>query len=167
MTNYVTRTATTDDETGLDALLSASYSTLMKPAYSETLSEDALQLMTKSNPTLLASGTFYVAEAEDSMLVGCGGWTIERPGDGKVEDGVGHVRHFATHPDWVGRGIGQAIYALCETNAGAAGVTVFECFSSLNAERFYASLGFARVRETDVELTTGVTVPGIVMRRRI
>lgn len=167
MINYITRIATLDDATSLDTLLLAAYSTLMKPAYGGTLSEAALKLMTKSNPNLLASGTYYVAEAEDLMLVGCGGWTCERPGDGKVENGVGHVRHFATHPDWAGKGIGQAIYELCETNAGAAGLTVLECFSSLNAERFYSSLGFERVSEKDVELTHGVTVRGVFMRRQI
>lgn len=167
MIDYLTRVATPDDAARLDDLLADAYSTLMKPVYRGLLSEAALTLMTKANPALLASGTFYVAEARDSLLVGCGGWTFERPGDGKVENGVGHVRHFATRPDWAGKGVGRAIYQLCETNARAAGLTDLECFSSLNAERFYSSLGFERVRELDVELTSGVTVRGIFMRRPI
>lgn len=167
MIDYVTRVATPDDAVKLDALLLASYSTLMKPAYSGTMSVAALQLMTKSNPRLLASGTYYVAEIPGKLLVGSGGWTRERPGDGNVEAGVGHVRHFATHPDWTGRGIGRAIYQLCETNARAAELTVLECFSSLNAEAFYASLGFERVNEMDVELTPGVSIRGVFMRRSI
>ena len=156
-----------DDAARLDALLAASYSTLMTPAYGGTLSKAALQLMSRSNPVLLASGTYYVAEISDGSLVGSGGWTRERPGDGKVEAGVGHVRHFATHPDWIGRGIGRAIYRLCETNARKAGLTSLECFSSLNAEVFYASLGFQRVAEIDVELIPGVSIRGVFMRRSI
>ena len=50
--------------------------------------------MTRANPGLLASGTYYVAESRDSLIVGCGGWTRESPVDGGIEPGLGHIRHF-------------------------------------------------------------------------
>jgi hypothetical protein len=43
--------------------------------------------MTKANPKLLASGTFYVAQSLHGEIVGCGGWTREQPGTGEVVQG--------------------------------------------------------------------------------
>ena len=139
----------------------------MKPAYDEVLLAPALKLMTRANPALLASGTFYIAEAQDGLAVGCGGWTLERPGDDVVEAGLGHVRHFGTHPDWINRGIGRAIYRLCEADARSAGITSFECNASLNAEKFYSALGFESIRRMDCELSSAVMLPGVLMRCQI
>jgi predicted N-acetyltransferase YhbS len=69
------------------------------------------------------------------------------------------------HPDWTRRGIGRAIFSFCERAARAAGVIAFECYSSLNAERFYAALNFKRVRELDIELQPHVFLRAVLMRR--
>ena len=164
---YAPRVATPDDATAVDALLQASYPTLMASAYDEGLLVPALMLMTKANLSLLASGTYYVAESRGGLVVGCGGWTRERPGTSMVETNLAHVRHFGTHPAWTNRGIGRAIYQLCETVARAAGVITFECYSSLNAEKFYSALGFKSIRRIDFELGPGAVLPGVLMRRQI
>lgn len=164
---YDTRIATPGDCAAVDALLQASYPVLMAPAYEAALLAPALGLMTKANMALLASGTYYIAESRDGAAVGCGGWTRERPGNGVVAAGVGHMRHFATHPQWTGRGIGRALYRLCERDARAAGVVVLECFASLNAAGFYRALGFERVGAIRMELGPGVALPAVLMRRHI
>ena len=138
----------------------------MATSYDAKLLRLATPIITQANPKLLASGTYHVAEA-DGVIVGCGGWTPERPGTTEKQPGVGHVRHFATIPDRAGQGIGRMIYARCETQARAAGVTVAECYASLNAERFYASLGFATVGPVTIPLGDGVTFPSVLMRRLI
>ena len=153
--DYVLRVATLEDAAAIDGLLQASYPKLMASSYDEEVLSPALKLMTKANPSLLSSGTYYVAELTTALMVGCGGWTLERPGTGTVEPHLGHIRHFATHPAWIGRGIGRAIYRLCESAARSAGVIAFECYSSLNAEGFYSALGFKRTREIDIELEPG------------
>jgi N-acetylglutamate synthase-like GNAT family acetyltransferase len=101
------------------------------------------------------------------MLVGCGGWTREQPGDGITKEGIGHIRHFATHPEWIRRGIGRAIYQRCEADARKAGITRFECYSSLNAEVFYSALGFERIRPVDLEMTANVLLTSLLMHRRL
>ncbi len=161
------RVATLSDAAGVGALLRASYPILMAPAYDDAVLVPALELMTRANPALLESGTFYVAEAQDGLMVGCGGWTLEPPGGDAVKATLGHIRHFGTHPDWTERGIGRAIYRLCEADARSAGITSFECDASLNAESFYSALGFESIRKRDVELSAGVVLPGVLMRCRL
>lgn len=164
---FVVRRALPADNLALSALLEASYPTLMAGAYDEAELAAALPFMTRANPALLSSGTFYLAEAEDRAMVGCGGWTRERPGSGEIVGAIAHVRHFATHPQWIGRGSARAIYAACEEQARAAGVQRFECYSSLNAEGFYVAVGFVRVRRIEVPMTPDLTLPSILMAKSI
>lgn len=166
-TGYSIRQANPGDRAGVTELLRASYPTLMGPAYDAAKLRPALTLMTRANPKLLSSGTFYVAEAADGSIVGCGGWSRERPGGGVEAEAVGHIRHFGTHPEWTRRGIGQAIFRRCEAAARDAGIRELECYASLNAERFYAALGFERVKSIDVELSPDVSLTGCLMRYRI
>ena len=163
--DYEVRVATPEDAGAVDRLLHASYPKLMASFYDGESLVPALKLITKANPSLLACGTYYVAELSRGLLVGCGGWTLERPGTGTLEPQVGHVRHFAVHPDWTRRGIGRAIFRFCERAARAAGVVTFECYSTLNAEKFYRALDFKRIDETDIELKPSVALRAVLMRR--
>jgi predicted N-acetyltransferase YhbS len=165
--NYEVRVARPEDAAAVDGLLQASYPKLMASAYAEESLAPALKLMTRSNPSLLGSGTYYVAERQTGLVVSCGGWTLERPGTRTVEPHLGHIRHFATHPGWTKRGVGRDIYRLCESAARSAGVIAFECYSSLNAEKFYSALGFENIREIDLELQPGVLLRAVLMRREL
>ena len=163
-TSLTPRVAVPEDAPRLGVLLRVSYTTLMPPAYDESLL-GVLDLMTRPNPALLASGTFYVVESAHGSIVGCGGWTRERPGSGAVAPGLGHLRHFATHPDWLRRGIARRVHAACEAGAREAGITRIECYASLNAEAFYAAMGFAAVARVAVPMGPGRSLAGILMRR--
>ena len=81
-----------------------------------------------------------------------------------IEAMLGHIRHFGTHPDWTNRGIGRAIYRLCEADARSAGITSFECYSTFNAESFYSVLGFESIRSIDVE-GGALSKPGVLGSR--
>jgi GNAT superfamily N-acetyltransferase len=164
---YEIRPSTPADADAVTALLEASYPKLFAAGYDETALAPALPRMTKANPRLLASGNYFIAESTDGEIVGCGGWSKERPGSNEIEAGIGHVRHFATHPDWLRRGIGGAIIARCIQQARAAGVERLECYSSLVAVRFYEAIGFAVAGPVSLELGPGVTLPGCLMRRMI
>jgi len=165
--DYEVRVASPNDAAAVDRLVQASYPKLMAASYDQESLAPALTLMTKANPSLLTSGTYYVAEVSPGFLVGCGGWTLERPGTRTIEPRIGHIRHFAVDPSWTRRGIGRAIYDVCETAARAAGIMAFECYSSLNAEKFYAALGFKRIRELDVEFQPLIVLRGVLMRREL
>ena len=169
--DLVVRVARPADAAAVGALLRAAYSALLAGAYDAALLERALPWMAEPNPKLLRCGTWYVTERAESpwRLVGCGGWTLARPGDGTGEPDptVGHLRHFATHSDCARRGIGRAVFAHCLTDGLAAGVPVFECQSTLTAERFYRALGFELLRPITALLGGRLPFPGLRLRRRL
>ena len=165
--DFTIRVATPNDELAVSALLEASYSVLMGSGYDPATLSAVLPVITRANPKLLLSGTYYVAEATSLRIVGCGGWTHEQPGNGDIKPELGHIRHFATHPDWLGRTVGRSIYAVCEQAARSAGMRYFECYSSLNAEGFYAALGFETIRRIEVRMGNNEMLPSILMRRSI
>lgn len=158
------RPAAPADEAAVTVLLQASYGTLLRPDYAPEVLEAALPLITRANPALLTCPTWFVVES-GGRLVGCGGVTAVRPGDGGVEDGVGHIRHVATHPDAVRRGIGRMLMAAIEQSAHAAGMRTLDCFSTLSAEPFYRAAGFETIRYIDISLPGGVAFPSVHMMR--
>lgn len=161
------RKATATDELLVSELLNASYPILMAAAYDRLLLTATLPFMTRANPTLLQSGTYYLSETQGGAIIGCGGWTFERPGGGDVVPGLAHIRHFATHPDWIGGGIGRDLYARCEDEARTAGAREFECYSSLNAEGFYTSLGFKSVKRIEIPMGRELSFPAVLMHRTL
>lgn len=160
------RVATPDDAAAVGRVLVGSYPELMAKAYDRELLARALPMIVRPHPRLLAGGTYYLAEVEGEPA-GCGGWSRERPGTTQTEPGFAHIRHFATHADWTGHGVGRALYERCEADARAAGIARFECYASLNGEGFYAALGFERVARILVEMGGGVQFPSILMLREI
>ncbi len=156
------RAARPSDERGVGALLEASYPPLLASAYDAKVLALALPAMTRANPRLLTASTWYVAEL-DGQVVGCGGWTPERPGTGAIEAGVGHARHFGTHVDHLRRGIGRAIGGQMLSSAREAGIERLECYATLVSEAYYASLGFRTQEAIEVPMprldAPGKTVP--------
>lgn len=161
------RTASPDDRAVVSDLLGQSYRVLMADAYPADLLAQALPVITKANPVLLASGRYGLIEDEAGRLLACGGWSLERPGSGVVVEGLAHIRHFAVHPDAVRHGLGRQLYQWCEDAARTHGMTQFECHASLNAEGFYRRLGFRRGRELSLRLNANVTLPAIEMVKEL
>lgn len=168
MEDFVTRVATLGDKAAVEDVLAASYPTLMASSYSQGVLAPTLALITKASPSLLASGTYYVVETRDKVVIGCGGWTRDRPpGTEDVTIGIGHLRHFGTHPKWIRCGVGRAIYERCAAAACIEGIETFEVLSSLNGEGFYSALGFDRVRDVFVAIGPDISFPSVLMRKEL
>ena len=168
MTFHV-RVSDPDDYDAVSALLERSYSALMAPAYGDAFARVGGVIWT-ANRVLLRSGNFFVAVPEkgnSDILIGCGGWSLERPGSGDVEPGLGHIRHFGVDPKWLRKGVGRAIINECEAQAREEQVREFECYSSRNAETFYRALGFKKTGIKQLEMVDGAGLESIVMRRKI
>lgn len=169
---FTLKIAGDNDTDAINQCLAASYSKLMAPSYNSEILANALPLMTRANPVLIATGRYYIVNTEtknhtgdtsEFLTVGCGGWSLERPGTGEIVPGVGHIRHFATHPDWTGQGIGRLIFAQSRITAKDEGLSRFECYSSLNAEIFYTALGFSKVHRIGIRMAEDLVFPSLLM----
>ncbi|WP_244435031.1 GNAT family N-acetyltransferase [Methylocystis sp. SC2] len=163
--SYVVRLSTLSDAEAVSALLAASYSTLLASHYEKALLDRALPFMTRANPTLLASGAFYVAQSSHGELIGCGGWSLESPGTAKIVRGEAHIRHFATHPAWTRLGVARSIMNRCCMDAKARDVSELHCCSTFAAENFYKALGFKTIARADIPLDSQLSFPAVLMQR--
>ena len=118
--------------------------------------------MTRARPELLASGRYFMCE-RGKAAIACGGWSLAPP-QGPAEPGRGHLRHFGTHPDYLGLGCASAIVERCLDDARAAGCAGMEVLSSLTAEAFYAGRGFKTVSAAAATIG-GVPFACMLMRR--
>ncbi len=153
----------------LGRLFTRSYRALMASHYDREVLDQALAVITRANPDLLASGRFYLVEdTRTGALAGCGGWSDKAPGPpAETAEGRGHLRHFAVHPDSQREGIGRLLVEHCLKEAKAAGMREMHCLSSLNAERFYAVMGFETLARLDTQLPGDIPFPSILMRREL
>jgi GNAT superfamily N-acetyltransferase len=157
------RKARPDDLERLSALIAHSYSTLYADWYPPEVLAAALPKISDANPRLLESDTYFVAE-EDGEPIGCGGWSMEAPGNRENAARTGHIRHVAVHPDHLRKGVGRMIMQRVFETATAAGIERLECLSSLQAEAFYAKLGFRKKGTVDIPFGA-VTFASIDMER--
>ena len=82
----------------------------------------------------LASRILFVAE-----------WQEEIVGFGQFDPARGEVEACYVAPDAVGRGVGSDLVARMEEQARATGHAVVRLNATLNAEGFYARLGYRRL----------------------
>lgn len=161
---FLIRAATKSDLAGIDALLGHSYPALLKGAYPPSLLVTAIPLISRAQPHLVASGSYFVVLDEDE-IVGAGGWTRAAPGTrGGGVKGVGHIRHVVTDHNRVRQGIGRQLMAHIFETARAEGIETLECYSTLMAVPFYESFGFVRLRDINVPLRPGIDLPSVHMR---
>ena len=161
------RIAREDDADGISAVLASAYGDLMARHYDRAVMAATLPSLVRANPSLLASGTYYVQVTAENRIVACGGWTMQEPGTGRIESAIAHMRHFATHADWTRQGLGAGVFERCRQDARAAGVQTFTCFASLGSESFYRSLGFQLVERRDLRIGPAVRFPSILMTRSL
>lgn len=166
--SFTLRPATLADADAASELLAASYAPLLDdPAYERETIARALPLMVRAQPALLGSGTWHLAERPDGRLIGCGGWTAERPQSGELEPGLAHLRHFGTHPEHLRLGVGRALVERCFAEAAARGRTRWECGSSLPAVAFYSRMGFEVVERRGVSMGPELELPAVIMSARL
>ena len=91
--------------------------------------------------TLLASGSFFVAE-RDGVLAGVAGWTED-----SREPDCAWPRYVFVIPALARHGIGQKLMTTIERSVHASGRTRMQVWASLNAIGFYEALGYQQVRQ--------------------
>jgi len=147
--------------------------------YSPAQIEAAIERIFGVDTRLIADGTYFVA-ATPGLVVGAGGWSRRRTlfgGDqfkSEAEDALldpaedaARVRAFYVDPAWARRGIARAILARCEADAKAEGFTRLELLATLPGVPLYAALGYAEIEPRIVPMGEVLTLPAIVMGKRI
>jgi GNAT superfamily N-acetyltransferase len=158
------RAADDADRASLEALIAECYSAVYPGWYDEDVLGGAMPAMLRIDPALLVSGRYFAAWF-GGALAGCGGWSASAPGNTASVEKTAHIRHFATHPDFMGKGVGGAILDRCVSEASFAGMASLRCFSSLPAEGFYARHGFHKLDSVNVMLSDGAYFPAVLMER--
>ena len=162
------RLATPSDLAAVDGLLARSYLRLLGADCLPSVRVTALPILARAQPVLLASGRYWLAQDAGGRLLGAGGWSMGAPpadGPGPRSPQVAHVRHVATDPDALRRGVARAILARSMEDARAAGAQVMACLSTRMAVPFYASVGFRGTEAVTVPLAPGIGFPAVRMRR--
>lgn len=161
------RRARPSDLDAVERLLKRSYTRLLRPDYPPSVMVMALPLISRARPELLASGRYFLVEAEDGTVLGAGGWSSASPAGEATPQGVGHMRHVAVDPDAVRQGVGRAIMGEVISDALRHGVRWLDCLSTRTAVPFYESLGFRVLHEAEVGLRPGIVFPAVRMMRQI
>lgn len=161
------RPTTQTDLAAVDALLAASYPTLLKRDYPPSVLVTALPLISRANPALLRSGSYFMAEDGEGRALAAGGWSRAAPQGGVGVPEIGHVRHVATHPAHLRQGLAQAIMTRVLADALAAGVERMICQSTQTAVPFYRAMGFRVRGEIVIALRPGIPFPAVEMERTL
>ncbi len=154
------RTATEADIGPVDRLLSQSYTKLLKSDYPPSVQVTAIPLISRANPALVASGTYYVAESETGEILGAGGWTRSIKGPA-----VADVRHLVTHHRHLRRGIARRVLLGVFSEARLAGARRLDCLATRTAVPFYESMGFSVDAKVTIGLRPGIDFPAVRMLR--
>jgi GNAT superfamily N-acetyltransferase len=104
----------------------------------------------------LASRSLFVAERQDEIV-----------GFGQFDPARGEIEACYVSPDAVGLGVGSDLVARMEEQARAAGHAIVRLNATLNAETFYARLGYRRLGLATHRVDGGVELECIRMEKTL
>jgi GNAT superfamily N-acetyltransferase len=192
--NIRIRQAVPADIPVLRSLIDASVRGLQAQDYTPAQIESALATVYGVDTQLITDGTYFVAEAVESVgaaipavqestmnatIVGCGGWSKRKTlygGDQWTSReaalldpqlDAAKIRAFFVHPSWARRGIGSMILEACEGAALAAGFTRFEMGATLTGVPLYQTRGYAVRENLEVPLPDGQSLPIVRMEKTV
>lgn len=178
------RPATPADVPALEELISAAVRELQAEDYSVAQREAALKTVFGVDSQLVEDGTYLVAESAGDhpglpQIAGCGGWSKRKTlygGDhwGHREDAVlldprvdaAKIRAFFIHPAWARRGVGTLLLDRCEQEARAAGFVRYEMGATLTGVKLFGARGYVPVKDIQVPIGGGLTLPVVHMEKR-
>jgi GNAT superfamily N-acetyltransferase len=170
------RLARHEDVPALTALMEAAIAQLQQP-FLDAAQIAASRVIMGLDSQLIEDGTYFVIE-QGRALAGCGGWSRRAtvyggdhsPGrDTALLDpatDAARVRAMYTHPDFVRRGVGRLILALCEDAARAEGFARAELVATLAGLPLYSACGY-QPTERFSDDRGGVEVPLVRMSKRL
>lgn len=174
----IIRRAVLEEREAIRTLIAESARRLSREHYDDRQIELAIETVFGVDTDLIEDGTYFVAE-DSGMLVGCGGWSKRKTlfgGDQFSSRDAGYldpesepakIRAFFIHPGHARKGIARAILARCESEARAQGFRALELMATLPGIEFYTSCGFSPAGTFDLDLTDGVKLNLVPMRKQL
>jgi GNAT superfamily N-acetyltransferase len=165
----------------LRELIDASVRRLQAQDYTPAQMEGALTTVFGVDTQLVADGTYLVVEycpAQSQgppVIIACGGWSKRKTLYGADQwtdrhddlldprQDAAKIRAFFIHPDWARRGVGSFLLDACESAAKAAGFSRFEMGATLTGAKLFRARGYSAVRNLEVPLCNGESLPVIQM----
>ena len=172
------RQAVPSDVPALRVLIDASVRQLQAGDYTPSQLESALETVYGVDSQLIADGTYYAAES-DETLVGCGGWSKRKTlygGDhwtARQDDlldprrDAAKIRAFFVDPSWARRGVGTSILEACESAAKAAGFTRLEMGATLTGVKLFGARGYEEIERIQLDIGDGEWLPVVRMEKRV
>jgi len=182
--NFRIRPAVATDLPVLRGLIEASVRQLQADDYTTSQRESALATVFGVDTQLVTDGTYLVVEHCPSespaspTIVACGGWSKRKTLYGADQWTDRHddlldptrdaakIRAFFIHPDWARRGIGTLLLEACESAARSAGFSRFEMGATLTGAKLFRERGYRPVRNLEVPLNNGESLPIIQMEKQ-
>ena len=165
----------------LRELIDASVRQLQAQDYTPAQMEGALTTVFGVDTQLIADGTYLVVESAQSeappVIIACGGcskrktlygadqWTDRHDELLDPRSDAAKIRAFFIQPDWARRGVGTFLLNACENAAKAAGFSRFEMGATLTGAKLFRARGYLPVRNLEVALGNGESLPIIQMEK--
>ncbi len=177
------RPAVLADLPALRELIDASVRRLQAQDYTPAQMEGALTTVFGVDTQLIADGTYLVVEycptqsKAAPVIIACGGWSKRKTLYGADQwtdrhdelldprSDAAKIRAFFIHPDWARRGVGTFLLDACENAAKAAGFSRFEMGATLTGAKLFRARGYLPVRNLEVALGNGESLPIIQMEK--
>jgi len=174
------RKALPSDRKEIETLIAESVRGLGSGDYSERQIELSINSVFGVDTELIDDETYFVAEAPDGKLAGCGGWSKRKTlyGASRYEESrdsgeldpatdAAKIRAFFIHPDFARQGIGSAILQACEDEARSYGFTVAEMMSTLPGVKLYSQRGYSGDERVQIPVGEGVDIECIRMTKEL
>lgn len=173
------RLAQTADLPALQELIKRSVQALSRDHYTERQIESALRYVFGTDTRLIHDRTYFVVEADDGTLVGCGGWSRWHTlyGGDQMRTGMedaplpldqpARIRAFFVEPHAARQGIATRLLTACVEAARAAGYRRLALAATLPGEAFYQRHGFTSDERFETILPDGTPIAFVRMSRHV
>ncbi len=173
--DFTDRLATLDDLAALRAVMRRAIETLQDDFLNPEQVRASHQVMGLDSQ-LIRDGTYFLIECGE-RIAGCGGWSWRSTlfgGDDSVvsrkPDALdpatdpARIRAMYTDPDFVRRGVGRRVLALCEAAAMHAGFSRVAMMATMSGVPLYTACGYVPVEPVSASVD-GVEVPLVRMEK--
>jgi len=178
--DFTIRKAKISDQPALENLIAESVRGLSQDDYDARQIELSIKTVFGVDTELISDETYFVVEAEDGKIAGCGGWSkrktlygasvYSQSRDSELldpETEAAKIRAFFIHPEFARKGIGTLILEACEREAKAHGFKSAEMMATLPGVKLYAVRGYEACEEVKVAVGENIDIICIKMRKNL